>query len=292
MINALRNLNANLKYMLKSVLTYKHSKAVLKPLLLVIFCWCGFAVKAQIKTAATFSTFSSEPVVFGTDVKGGHHQVTSEAVRDAIPEAKREWGMFCTTYEGTMKTYQLVKGESSTSITDNGNWKEFVNAGSGVVDGTETKVEGNTNISVTGVGSAGDPYKISLVGNDTDGYEITNLKEPTDPSDAATKNYVDEILGGRAVYYGSFSSPSYDSSLTEDNTKKNGVYNISVTTASNGEYFVFVAPAAWRNPKLTIEGDDTLNVLVPMENIELNSNDYTVWSTNVTIPTGKELVIK
>lgn len=49
--------------------------------------------------------------------------------RDAIIESRRHWGMLCHIQGGTLgvgvtKTYQLVYGTSSTTITDNGNWVE------------------------------------------------------------------------------------------------------------------------------------------------------------------------
>lgn len=64
---------------------------------------------------------------FANEIKGGHHGYSTLVDRNAIIEARREWGMLCTVYNDGVNngTYQLTYNASSTSITDNNNWKVF-----------------------------------------------------------------------------------------------------------------------------------------------------------------------
>lgn len=285
--------------MLKSIMSYRNLKVLIILLLLIVFCWCGNEANAQIKTAATWSTFTSEPVVFGTEVKGGHHQVLSIAARNAIPEAKREWGMFCTVYDvsasSSLTTYQLVPGAFDNTITENKNWVEFAAGGSSTVSGDETKIIGSTNISISGTGTDDDKYEISLVGDDTNGYTITKLKTPTNDSDAATKKYVDDKVNGK-VYFGSLGNIAVINAadittLANVLNESNGVYE-NLTFTGDGDYFVMAVPSSWRTPNLKIDNDDTLNVFVPVTRLDINNDKYIVWSTNIKIPNPIILKIK
>ena len=65
---------------------------------------------------------------FANEIKGGLHSATASSDRDSIFEARREWGMLCYVINDN-KTYQLTYGYSSTTLTDNLNWKEFSGSG-------------------------------------------------------------------------------------------------------------------------------------------------------------------
>jgi hypothetical protein len=64
---------------------------------------------------------------FANEIKGGHHGYATLTLRNSIIEARREWGMLCTIYNDGANngTYQLTYNASSTTITDNNNWKPF-----------------------------------------------------------------------------------------------------------------------------------------------------------------------
>ena len=64
------------------------------------------------------------PTAWSTEIKGGLHTVTASSDRNLITTKRREWGMMCYVIDDN-KTYQLIYGYNSTTITDNNNWVEF-----------------------------------------------------------------------------------------------------------------------------------------------------------------------
>ena len=75
---------------------------------------------------------SLDPIAsaFASEIKGGLHTVEDINTRNSIIIERREWGMLCYVTNES-KTYQLKYDQSSTNITDNNNWVEFVGANGG-----------------------------------------------------------------------------------------------------------------------------------------------------------------
>ena len=87
----------------------------------------GTLITAAIRPNDSLDLIAS---AFANEVKGGLHSATASSDRNSIFEARREWGMLCYVINDD-KTYQLTYGYSSTTITDNLNWKEFSGSGGG-----------------------------------------------------------------------------------------------------------------------------------------------------------------
>ena len=87
----------------------------------------GSLITAAIRPNDSLDLIAS---AFANEVKGGLHSATASSDRNSIFEARREWGMLCYVINDD-KTYQLTYGYSSTTITDNLNWKEFSGSGGG-----------------------------------------------------------------------------------------------------------------------------------------------------------------
>lgn len=87
----------------------------------------GTLVSAAIRPNDSLDRIAT---AWASEVRGGLHTVLSVVERDNIIFERREWGMMCYVRNDN-KTYQLTYGHSSTSITDNLNWKEFSGSGSG-----------------------------------------------------------------------------------------------------------------------------------------------------------------
>ena len=87
----------------------------------------GTLITAAIRPNDSLDLIAS---AFANEIKGGLHSATASSDRNSIFEARREWGMLCYVINDD-KTYQLTYGYSSTTITDNLNWKEFSGSGGG-----------------------------------------------------------------------------------------------------------------------------------------------------------------
>ncbi len=98
------------------------------------------------------------------------------------------------------------------------------------------------------------------------------------------------------VYYGvlSTNSPSEsDIQGLSSATLLSGDYRetINVASTSSEGYFTVAIPVSWRNPLLTIEGDDTWNIILPLSKVTINNIEYQIWQTDVAIPSGKAIAI-
>jgi hypothetical protein len=86
----------------------------------------GTLIISPIRPNATTDTIAT---ALSNEVQGGHHQYTTIVGRNSITPERRVWGMLCTVYAEATTTlngvYQLVRGASSTDITENGNWVLF-----------------------------------------------------------------------------------------------------------------------------------------------------------------------
>ncbi len=98
------------------------------------------------------------------------------------------------------------------------------------------------------------------------------------------------------VYYGVLSTKSPSESDIQglsSATLLSGDYRetINVASTSSEGYFTVAIPVSWRNPLLTIEGDDTWNIILPLSKVTINNIEYQVWQTDVPIPSGKAIAI-
>jgi hypothetical protein len=92
--------------------------------------YSGTIIASSIRPADPLQTIAT---VFSNEIKGALHSYETIAERDALIVERRDWGMLVVIYNDTTpannKTYQLTYGYSSTTITDNSNWKEFSGSG-------------------------------------------------------------------------------------------------------------------------------------------------------------------
>ena len=122
-----------------------------------------------------------------------------------------------------------LSGNSDNALPTEHAVKTYVDNNQSIADGSETIVSGGTNVSVSGAGTTLDPYVLSSTDNDSQTLEevltlgnsaasnkITNLTDPTDDQDAATKNYVDNSISNSSNWTRNSSTSSlYQSSLTD-----------------------------------------------------------------------------
>lgn len=77
---------------------------------------------------------SLDPIAsaFANEIKGGMHNYETVSERNAIIEARREWGMFTNVYNDGVSngTYKLTYGYVDNDINNNSNWVIFL-SGSG-----------------------------------------------------------------------------------------------------------------------------------------------------------------
>lgn len=88
----------------------------------------GTLVTAAIRPNDSLDLIAS---AFANEIKGGHHGYATLAERDAIIEARREWGMFVTVYNDGANNgvYKLEFNYVDTTITNNDNWIPFSGGG-------------------------------------------------------------------------------------------------------------------------------------------------------------------
>jgi uncharacterized protein YlxP (DUF503 family) len=186
-------------------------------------------------------------------------------------------------------------GTSITNVTDPTNaqdaaTKNYVDTQitANTADGSETVVNAGTDISVSGTGTTGDPYVVNSTFTEVDGSitneiqdlasvlgegnsagtSITNVTDPTNAQDAATKNYVDTQITANAA----------DGS----ETIVNGGTDISVSgTGTTGDPYVVNSTFTEVDGSITNEIQDLASVLG-----EGNSAGTSI--TNVTDPTNAQ----
>ncbi|WP_421808923.1 beta strand repeat-containing protein [Flagellimonas sp.] len=186
-------------------------------------------------------------------------------------------------------------GTSITNVTDPTNaqdaaTKNYVDTQitANAADGSETIVNGGTDISVSGSGTTGDPYIVNNTFTEVDGSitneiqdlasvlgegnsagtSITNVTDPTNAQDAATKNYVDTQITANAA----------DGS----ETIVNGGTDISVSgSGTTGDPYVVNNTFTEVDGSITNEIQDLASVLG-----EGNSAGTSI--TNVTDPTNAQ----
>ena len=94
--------------------------------------YSGTIIASSIRPADPLQTIAT---VFSNEIKGALHSYETIAERDALIVERRDWGMLVVIYNdptpANNNTYQLTYGYSSTTLTDNHNWKEFSGSGGG-----------------------------------------------------------------------------------------------------------------------------------------------------------------
>lgn len=114
-----------------------------------------------------------------------------------------------------------------------------------------------------------------------------------------------EVVGGNStsylpflpkkVYYGTLTKYKDVSLLSVKNlTSKetsNGKLKISERVGKEG-YFTLAIPFNWEAPKLSINGNETLNVFKSTNIINIEKSKYTIWQTDVRIPSGNVISIE
>lgn len=106
---------------------------------------------------------------------------------------------------------------------------------------------------------------------------------------------LDEPSSGDKTYYGVLATSSPSSTDITGLTNKslsNGIYSGSfdLTLPSDG-YFTLALPASWRNPLLKVDGDDTFDIMKPVQTVVINDVNYVIWQSDVTLPSGRQVSI-
>jgi hypothetical protein len=184
--------------------------------------------------------------------------------------------------ENTITVDKIADGKSNqVLVTDNGGnptWKNI----SDIHDGTGT--DDQTLLEVLNSG------------NDAGEKSIVNLANPVNNKDAATKEYVDNktIHAVAELYFGelntfSGANETQVKGLTPT-TNTNGDFSIVYTT-SLGKYFSLAVPSSWRTPQLKVNNNETLMVFKPSQTLIINGIKYTLWQTNIVLPSGLNMTV-
>lgn len=90
--------------------------------------YSGTIVVSPIRPYSPSASFAT---VFSNEIKGAHHTYETLSERDAIIEARRDWGMLVTVYNdgSNNKTYELKYNWVDTNINNNSNWVVYNPAG-------------------------------------------------------------------------------------------------------------------------------------------------------------------
>lgn len=222
--------------------------------------YSGTIVASPIRPADPLQTIAT---VFSNEVKGSLHTYQNITERDAVIVERRDWGMLCYVVD-VNRTYQLTYGETSTLLTDNGNWVEFTgSAGGGSV------------IHLDAYTSDGQGYTASatntLVSYDLDALYIVNF---TSSNMGASVSINIDSLGERVI------KKTDGASLTNIITSEITT-NYQYLVTYNGTEFELLNPSSGGGSGLSnkyyIGGSET--VTVPSENQYWIYGDLTIDGT-------------
>jgi hypothetical protein len=130
-------------------------------IILIFISILSFA-QGEFDAQGKFVPQGAYPIADAKDIKGATKQVADLTARDAIATNLRTEGMMVFVVS-TQKNYQLKGG------VGNGNWVEIPAA---LADGSETKINAGTNVTVTGSGTVGSPYVINSTGGGGSGWGL------------------------------------------------------------------------------------------------------------------------
>lgn len=68
----------------------------------------------------------------------------------------------------------------------------------------------------------------------------------------------------------------------------NGKFDHTLSVAG---YFTVALPVSWRAPLLTINGNETFNVFLPVKTIDINGLIYQVWQSDVSLISGLAVAV-
>lgn len=205
----------------------------------------GTLITAAIRPNDSLDLIAS---AFANEVKGGHHGYATLAERDALIDARREWGMLVTVYNdgGNNGTYQLTYGYVDTTISNDSNWVLF----SGGVSGNNSTWAN----SVLSLGSTppllptdGDRYLIGTTASDqwfTNEGKIAQYSSVlgtwsfTTPVDGYSLVINDEV-GAIYRYTGSYSTGVWVKQLFGGLSNKYHIENESIIVPVNYQYFIY-----------------------------------------------------
>ena len=209
--------------------------------------YSGTIIASPIRPADPLQTIAT---VFSNEVKGSLHTYQNITERDALIVARRDWGMLCYVID-VNRTYQLTYGETSTLLTDNGNWVEFTgSAGGGSV------------IHLDAYTSDGQGYTASatntLVSYDLDALYIVNF---TSANMGASVSINIDSLGERVIK--KTDGISLTNIITSELTT-----NYQYLVTYNGTEFELLNPSSGGGSGLSNKYyiSSTENVIVPSEN--------------------------
>jgi hypothetical protein len=225
----------------------------------------GTLITAKIKANDSLdliATFDSN------DGMGGHHGYATLVERNAIIEARREWGMLCTVYNDGVNngTYQLTYNASSTSITDNNNWKLF----SGSIQSSSGGGEWLPSVLTIVDTDPGSP-------NNGDRYLIATPSYALFATHSTQIAEWDELLNGGSGDW-VYTTPTNGSTLRVDD-QKNVLYKFQGTYSQGGLWYKeYVTQIRYIQPT-SVDGF-TYSFVSSTDMVPLDAYSYSIYLAN------------
>jgi len=129
-----------------------------------------------------------------------------------------------------------------------------------------------------------------------DDYDIANGKwiRITDGTDSSSGGSGES---NATAYYGMLATTDpAGSDITTGLTAvtlSSGLYQDACDMTLSGDgYYTVALPVSWRNPSLTIDGDETFNIFLPLKILDIEGTSYQVWQTDVSVSSGDVMAIR
>lgn len=162
-----------------------------------------------------------------TDPTGGtSYTITGTSQLLSVPYA-----LHAKTAESSTETDPVYTGSQAANITaaDIANLSNLSGTNSGDQDGSETIVNGGTNVTVTGTGTSASPYVVNASGITS--YSTTSASNPTIASTTIVNGTVTEILQLTGVPAGTY-AVFFSCPVRNTSTSSNGL-NIAWAVTAN-----------------------------------------------------------